>query len=128
MQNLLRPAVARATQQLLYRRSANGAVFPQPWGAAIQSRKCGTRKNPAVTGPPLQHADARSRARKGAENRTQTQKLALHEQPRRAMDCARSLDSASRRLWGKQEVVAGTTSIVAPHIFAEYGKSACACR
>ena len=87
MQNLLRPRVARQFTSVAA--FCERGLFSPSTGAARQSRKCGTRKNLAVTDRHYSTADARSRARKGAENKIQTEKLHPHETDHGAQWAAR---------------------------------------
>ena len=53
---------------------------------------------PTLTLRPSVSAVKRSRARKGADGRIPAEKLGLHDQLRRAVDCAPYLNSAPQRL------------------------------
>ena len=54
--------------------------------------------NRAITDRRYSTADERSRARKGAENRIQADRLGQCERLRRAVDCAPYLNSTPQRL------------------------------
>ena len=64
-----------------------------PLHAACRIKQCAFRTNAPA---------ARSRARKSVENKIQVEKLGLHDQPRRAVDCAPYLNSLRLSAFGQR--------------------------